>query len=129
MKEIRYQQEAVEELVKKSYDLIHQSGDRKKIVFKAPTGSGKTVMASDMLDRLTNNLPPILQADIARSLISGLHRINCMSRAIKRCRPTLRKAVCLNRLCMMSLITHPTDIYTMERYCSSTGRALIRIKT
>lgn len=30
MKEIRYQQEAVEELVKKSYDLIHQSGDRKR---------------------------------------------------------------------------------------------------
>ena len=56
MKEIRYQQEAVEELVKKSYDLIHQSGDRKKIVFKAPTGSGKTVMASDMLDRLTKQL-------------------------------------------------------------------------
>lgn len=56
MKEIRYQQEAVEELVAKAYDLIHQSGDRKKIIFKSPTGSGKTVMASDMLDRLTKQL-------------------------------------------------------------------------
>ena len=56
MKEIRYQQEAVEELVKKSFELLHQSGDRKKIIFKAPTGSGKTVMASDMLDKLTTQL-------------------------------------------------------------------------
>ena len=56
MKDIRYQQQAVEKLVAGAYELIHQSGDRKKIVFKAPTGSGKTVMASDMLDRLTRQL-------------------------------------------------------------------------
>ena len=57
MKQIAYQQKAVNELVDKTVDLLNLTGNRKKIVFKAPTGAGKTVMASEMLDRLVRELP------------------------------------------------------------------------
>lgn len=56
IKSLAYQQQAVSELVKKSIDLLYEPGTRKKIVFKAPTGAGKTVMASELLDRLTTEL-------------------------------------------------------------------------
>ena len=50
IQEKKYQIEAVEALVKKTIKLLEAPEDRKKLVFKAPTGSGKTVMASKMLD-------------------------------------------------------------------------------
>ena len=56
MKEIRYQQKAVDELVNKTIDLLGLSGNRHTLVFKSPTGSGKTVMASNMLMRLNQEL-------------------------------------------------------------------------
>lgn len=56
IKDVQYQVEAVKELVKKTRDLLAESGTRKRLVFKAPTGSGKTVMASQMLDELTTEL-------------------------------------------------------------------------
>lgn len=56
IQEKKYQIEAVEALVKKTIKLLEAPGDRKKLVFKAPTGSGKTVMASKMLDDLTSQL-------------------------------------------------------------------------
>ena len=56
IKEIAYQTDAVNELVEKTISLLNASGTRKKLVFKAPTGSGKTVMASQMLDELTTQL-------------------------------------------------------------------------
>ena len=56
IKEVDYQIEAVTELVKKTTNLLNEQGYRKKLVFKAPTGSGKTVMASQMLDELTTQL-------------------------------------------------------------------------
>ena len=49
MKQINYQQKAVKELVEKTIDLLRLSGNRHQLVFKAPTGAGKTVMASEML--------------------------------------------------------------------------------
>ena len=57
MKSIRYQQKAVKELVEKTILLLSLGGSRRTLVFKAPTGSGKTVMASQMLARLTAELP------------------------------------------------------------------------
>lgn len=57
MKKIAYQQKAVDELVEKTVELLNLTGSRKKLVFKAPTGAGKTVMASELLDRLTQELP------------------------------------------------------------------------
>ena len=62
-KEISYQTDAVNELVEKTIALLDASGSRKKLVFKAPTGSGKTVMASRMLEEMTSRL-----ADVGREV-------------------------------------------------------------
>lgn len=56
MKEIKYQQKYVRELVDKTIDLLRLTGHRKTLIFKAPTGSGKTVMVSQMLADLTEEL-------------------------------------------------------------------------
>ena len=37
-------------------DLLRLSGSRQTLIFKAPTGSGKTVMAAQMLAGLTEEL-------------------------------------------------------------------------
>lgn len=57
LKQVNYQDKAVDELVEKVIRLLNTSGQRKRLVFKAPTGSGKTVMASGMLARLAQELP------------------------------------------------------------------------
>lgn len=57
LKQVNYQDKAVDELVEKVIRLLNASGQRKRLVFKAPTGSGKTVMASGMLARLAQELP------------------------------------------------------------------------
>lgn len=51
-----YQEKAVKELKEKILDMLNLQGERQKIVFKAPTGSGKTVMSSALLDRLNIEL-------------------------------------------------------------------------
>ena len=56
IKEKDYQTKAVNKLIEITISLLRCSGDRKILVFKAPTGAGKTVMASEMLDRLTTEL-------------------------------------------------------------------------
>lgn len=56
MKELRYQQRAVHDLVEKTIELLCLTGHRKQLVFKAPTGAGKTMMASQMLNDLTEEL-------------------------------------------------------------------------
>ncbi len=57
LKQVNYQDKAVDELVEKVIRILNASGQRKRLVFKAPTGSGKTVMASGMLARLAQELP------------------------------------------------------------------------
>ncbi len=57
MKEIQYQQKAVAALKEKLIAMIGRKRNRQKLVFKAPTGSGKTVMASEVLWKLTEELP------------------------------------------------------------------------
>lgn len=47
-----FQQTAVSELLKQTRTLLLSPGTDKKCVFKAPTGSGKTVMAAELLQRL-----------------------------------------------------------------------------
>lgn len=56
MKEIKYQQKYVRKLVDEIIDLLRLNGHRRTLIFKAPTGSGKTVMASQMLADLTEEL-------------------------------------------------------------------------
>lgn len=52
-----YQQEAVEGLVKDTFKLLKAPGARQKMVFKAPTGAGKTVTMAAYLNRLCEELP------------------------------------------------------------------------
>lgn len=47
-----YQRAAVNQLKKRVIKQLNRSQDRQKIVLQAPTGAGKTVMASAMLDEL-----------------------------------------------------------------------------
>lgn len=56
MKEIAYQQRAIDKLVNETIELLGLSGNRHTLVFKSPTGSGKTIMASEMLCRLDEEL-------------------------------------------------------------------------
>ena len=56
MKYIKYQQEAIKELVSKTLTLLSYHNNRQILVFKSPTGSGKTVMAAEMLRQLNNEL-------------------------------------------------------------------------
>lgn len=52
-----YQSEAVEGLVKDTYKLLKAPGARQRMVFKAPTGAGKTVTMAAYLNRLCEELP------------------------------------------------------------------------
>jgi type III restriction enzyme len=52
-----YQQEAVDGLVKDTFKLLKAPGARQKMVFKAPTGAGKTVTTAAYLNRLSEELP------------------------------------------------------------------------
>lgn len=50
----RYQRIAIEKLLSRSKELLSHSGE-KKIIFKAPTGSGKTVMTAEFLKQLIDD--------------------------------------------------------------------------
>ena len=56
MKILAYQQKAVAELTDKTIRLLNLGGHRRKIVFEAPTGAGKTVMACQTLATLVDEL-------------------------------------------------------------------------
>ena len=56
MKNLRYQQEAVADLTNKTVKALNQPGSRRKIVFEAPTGAGKTVMACQALAAIVDEL-------------------------------------------------------------------------
>jgi len=49
-----YQESAIEELLEKAKKLLGYSGE-KKLVFKAPTGSGKTIMMAEFLKQLVDD--------------------------------------------------------------------------
>ena len=56
MKQLKYQEKAVRQLVETTVNLLGLNGNRRQVVLKAPTGAGKTVMASEMLATLTEEL-------------------------------------------------------------------------
>lgn len=49
-----YQENAIEELLEKAKKLLAYSGE-KKLVFKSPTGSGKTIMMAEFLKKLVDD--------------------------------------------------------------------------
>ena len=56
MKTLKYQQDAISELTDKTVKLLNLSGNRRKVVFEAPTGAGKTVMACQTLANIVDEL-------------------------------------------------------------------------
>jgi len=83
-----YQEEAVQALLKDTYALLTQAGTRKKLVLKAPTGAGKTVVMAAFLNQLCNELPDKLEVpkrkvafiwfcaqSVASSIIFGIERL------------------------------------------------------
>ena len=52
-----YQKKAVRDLKQRMIEMLNAPDDRQRLIFKAPTGSGKTVMVSTVLDELTRELP------------------------------------------------------------------------
>ena len=81
IKELDYQTKAVDELVEKCAKLLQSGGERRKLVFKAPTGAGKTVMASLLLERLAAELPQLGRGEPAFVWIAPnqLHEQSCLS--------------------------------------------------
>ena len=49
-----YQNTAIKKLLTRSKELLAQSGG-KKVIFKAPTGSGKTIMTAEFLKQLVDD--------------------------------------------------------------------------
>jgi type III restriction enzyme len=63
-----YQSEAVDGLIKDTYKLLKMPGARYKMVFKAPTGAGKTVTMAAYLNMICEELPDkldIIQKQVA----------------------------------------------------------------
>lgn len=56
MKDIQYQQKAIKKLTDMVVDLIDIDELRQKVVFKAPTGSGKTYMTAMAMDAIADTL-------------------------------------------------------------------------
>ena len=52
-----YQGEAINDLSQKLYKLLKRPGARQNLIFKAPTGSGKTVMMASLLNKFCEELP------------------------------------------------------------------------
>ena len=56
MKTLKYQQDAISELTDKTVKLLNLGDSRRKIVFEAPTGAGKTVMTCQTLANIVDEL-------------------------------------------------------------------------
>jgi type III restriction enzyme len=56
LKEVDYQIRAVNELYNKTEQLLNNGEDMSLLIFKAPTGSGKTIMTANYIQKLCNYL-------------------------------------------------------------------------
>ena len=58
-----YQEEAVDSLTTSTLKLLKRPGARHNLIFKAPTGAGKTIMMAAFLNKLSEELPEQLDLD------------------------------------------------------------------
>lgn len=82
MKEIQYQKKYISKLANTAKELLHDAyRDSSTIVFKAPTGSGKTYMVSQTLTQMVKDNPDMAFAFIWIS-VNNLHEqsLNSLSR-------------------------------------------------
>ena len=59
----KYQENAVDSLLQNTYRLVKRPGARQTLIFKAPTGAGKTVMMAAFLNKLCEELPEKLELE------------------------------------------------------------------
>lgn len=59
----QYQKEAVNHLSQNLYKLLKKPGARHKMILKAPTGSGKTLMMASFLSRVSEELPERIELE------------------------------------------------------------------
>jgi type III restriction enzyme len=59
----KYQEEAVDSILQNTYKLIQRPNARQQLVFKAPTGSGKTIIMAAFLNKLCEELPERLDLE------------------------------------------------------------------
>lgn len=59
----KYQEDAVDSLLSNTYRLLKRTGVHHNMVFKAPTGSGKTVMMAAFLNKLCEEIPDKLELE------------------------------------------------------------------
>lgn len=64
----KYQTKAVDTLIDDTFSLLAAPDRRKKMVFKAPTGAGKTVMTAAYMARLCDELPD--RSDLRRQRVA-----------------------------------------------------------
>lgn len=127
MKQIQYQQKAVKELVDKTIDLLTYSGMRHTLVFKAPTGAGKTVMASEMLLRLNAELRDRTDVPYKELAYIWIAPNKLHEQSYFKMKSSLRK----DRSCILSSMTTSTILpratSIREKSFSSIGKVSIRI--
>lgn len=127
MKQIQYQQKAVKELVDKTIDLLTYSGMRHTLVFKAPTGAGKTVMASEMLLQLNAELRDRTDVPYKELAYIWIAPNKLHEQSYFKMKSFLRK----DRSCIRSSMTTSTILpkatSIREKSFSSIGRVSIRI--
>ena len=68
-----YQIQAVNELLDKAITLLSSNTYRQKLVLKAPTGAGKTVIMGDWLKRMAQTLPGMSLLSCKSSLTIFTH--------------------------------------------------------
>lgn len=59
----KYQEEAVDDLLKNTYKLLNRAGVRQPLIFKAPTGAGKTIIMAAFLNKLCEEIPERLELE------------------------------------------------------------------
>lgn len=68
LKKLEYRDDALRQLKKYFYALLPENKTRQKIVFKAPTGSGKTVTMACLLQNLVNEL--LIKSDLPNNQVA-----------------------------------------------------------